>query len=129
MRKFLLVLLLAVVSNSALAGWVRIKNEFVPAYIDTDSVSKDGEIAKLSKLYDYKAAQMDSHGKLMRSMVIRYEYDCESRSVRTLDFISYAGNMGKGNVLSEIPNPNVSWQSVPADRTERSLFDFACGDR
>ena len=129
MRKFLLVLLLAVVSNSALAGWVRIKNEFVPAYIDTDSVSKDGEIAKLSKLYDYKAAQMDSHGKLMRSMVIRYEYDCESRSVRTLDLISYSGNMGVGNVLSEVSNPNVNWHPVNSDDSETKLFKYACLDR
>jgi hypothetical protein len=126
MRKAILMLLLTVVSSNAMAGWVRIKNKFVPAYINTDTVSKEGKIAKLSKLYDYTAAQTDSHGKMMLSMIIHYEYNCETRSVRTLDFVSYSGNMGEGNVLSQISNPNLSWLSVNSDESETKLFKYAC---
>lgn len=129
MSKLILLLLLVFVSSNAMAGWVRIKNEFVPAYINTDTVSKEGDIAKLSKLYDYKSPQTDSHGKMMLSMVINYEYDCESWSVRTLGFISYSENMGGGNVVSQISIAKVSWQSVNSDELERKLFEYACQDR
>jgi hypothetical protein len=126
MRKIFLVMLLALVSSNAMAGWVRIKNKFVPAYINTDTVSKNDNIAKLSKLYDYTAAQTDSHGKLMLSMIIHYEYDCESGSVRTLDFVSYSGNMGEGDVLSQISNPNLNWITVNSDDSETKLFKYTC---
>jgi hypothetical protein len=58
MRKALLILLLAVVSNSAVAEWVQVGgNETAITYADPATIRKAGNVVTMWRLLDYTKAR------------------------------------------------------------------------
>jgi hypothetical protein len=85
MREFILVLLLAFVSSSAMAGWVLVgSNE--PAnlmiYADPDTIHRTGNIVSMWNILDFSAIQRSAGSTAFLattylSVKAHHEYDCK----------------------------------------------------
>lgn len=108
MHKATLMMLLAVMSSSAVAEWVPVVgNETVgaTAYADPATIRKTGNKVKMWDLLDYKTAQGDA-GMQYMSMKAQTEYDCKEEQSRPLYLSFHSENMGKGKVVDTYNNPS-----------------------
>ena len=98
MSKVIWVILLAVVSNSAIAGWVRFgSSELLTRYIYLDTITKKGNKVKMWEMYDYNKPRENSNPFM--SEMAQYEYDCNSMQIRKIVSTFYSGKMGGGEYL------------------------------
>jgi hypothetical protein len=133
MRKAILMLLLAVVSNSTAAGWVEIGGSGAlggsTIYIDPATIRKNGNNVKMWELTDYKTAQENSLGvKSFLSDKLQTEYDCKKELLRALAFSKFSGNMGHGDVVYSNSHPQL-WHSVHPQGVGKAKWKFACGEQ
>ena len=133
LSKTILMMLLALVSNSAVAGWVEIGASGVfggsTAYIDPATIHKNGNNVKMWDLTDYKTAQENSFGvKPFLSDKLQTEYDCKKEQLRTLVFSRFSGNMGHGEVVYSNSHPQM-WHSVHSQGVGGARWEYACGKR
>lgn len=131
MRNAILVLLLAVVCNSAAAEWVKVaSNKELAAYVDPDKGRWAGSKVIRWSLIDYKAVKDPATSAPYLSEKMQSEYDCEEKQSRLLYLSWHSGNMGSGEVVfSSSSNPGRIWSPVPPDSITRILWEFACGNR
>ena len=107
MHKAILMMLLAVVSSSAMAEWVLIaedKEEIFTIYADPATIRKTGNTVKMWSLDDHKMAQKPD---VISSRGLD-EYDCEKKQRRPLFLAAYSGHMGKGETVL-IHNERGDW--------------------
>lgn len=127
MRKTFLAVSLAVMSVSAIAGWVKIAGDEVQtAYADSSTVRKAGDKAKIWGLLDFKKAKTLSNGDLYLSQKSLHEYDCKEEQGRGLFSAAHSENMGRGDQLASNDKPR-EWQPVTPDSMNAALFKIACG--
>lgn len=125
MRKVLLMLLLAVVSSSAMAEWIKVgSNETGTFYADPTSIIKSSNMVKMRTLHDYKTA-IKVAGALFFSSEVQEEYDCKENQSRTLFFSFHSRNMGKGKRVYSDPEPH-KWEPARLGSVREILWDFAC---
>ncbi len=106
MKKVLVILMLCLVSNVAMAAWIKLaERDGIALYFDdaiyNDATRKADFNASLSVLIDYGRTVQDlPHGKgRYLSMKTRLEIDCNKKLTREYGHIAYSGNMGNGNVI------------------------------
>ena len=102
MRKAILMLLLAVVSSSAIAAWVKVGYNDTLIYFDyyvDSATSRDGSKVKMWDMKDFKTAQTATDGQKYRSVKLQREYDCKGAKDRVLNLSVHSGNMGEGKVI------------------------------
>ncbi|MGC2048403.1 MAG: surface-adhesin E family protein, partial [Gallionella sp.] len=76
MKKLFMTLILALVSTSAFAQWIKVgEDDESTIYTDPSTIRKKGDLIKIWSLYDFKKAQNMS-GKTYLSMEKQYEFDC-----------------------------------------------------
>jgi len=127
--KALLTGLLAVVSSSAVAEWVKIGgNESATAYADRATIEKAGNLVKMWDLLDFKVTQARPYGTPYRSQKTRQEYDCKEERARILDVLRYSENMGEGEEARADSDPD-EWKPARPGSTLAMLRAFACGNR
>lgn len=128
MRKVILMMILAIASNSAMADWSIIghTNEGDEMYfrVNPDTRHRHGDRVKMWVLTDY-AAVITKASRPYRSMVEQDEYECEEGQYRTLSYVTYPESMGKGGVVFSGDDPS-PWQSVVPDSMGEHAFNFAC---
>jgi hypothetical protein len=130
MLKAILMLLLAVVSSSAMAEWVEIrisKDGNATAYVDASTNIKNGSKVKMWALLDFRFAKITG-GNAYLSTRQQHELDCKKKKTRLLTFSLYSGNMGDGRVVyrsSSIGN----WDVVSKNGLDKMLLDIACGKK
>lgn len=125
MRKVLLMLLLSVVSSSAMAEWVKVvSNEAGTFYADPTSIIKSSNMVKMRTLHDYKTA-IKVAGAAFLSSEVQEEYDCKEKQSRTLFFSLHSRNMGRGKGVYTDPEPH-KWEPVRLGSAREILWDFAC---
>ncbi len=84
MHKAILMILLAVVSSSAMAEWVKVsEDKLVTAYADPTTIRKLGDKVKMWALWDYSTAQEDDSKPYM-SVRIQNEYNCKEETDRQI---------------------------------------------
>ena len=128
MRKILLMVLLAVASNSAIAEWVKVgSNELDSLYADPTTIIKSAYKVKMQTLYDYKSA-MKSAGVTFLSTVAQEEYDCKGNRSRTLYFSFHSRNLGKGKKVYSDTDPH-EWEPVKPGSARETFWKSACGKR
>src|SRR5664279_5030506 len=112
-------LVLAVISASATAEvWIDTgRTDDYIAYADPSSIRRDGDIAKMWSLFDYKNAQQVAPGKMFQSSKRQVEYDCKQGRSRALAAISYTGHEGKGETIAS-ENTKYNWRPVVPDSVE-----------
>lgn len=126
MRKALLVLLLAVVSSSALAEWVKLGgNGTDTLYADPTSIIKSSSMVKMRTLHDYKAAIKVTGAAAFLSSEVQEEYDCKENQSRTLFFSFHPRNMGKGKKVYSDSEPH-TWEPVRLGTAREIFWKFAC---
>lgn len=128
MRKAIL-LLLAVVSSSAAAEWVKVgESDAYSYYIDPATIRKNGNITKLWSLFDYLAADKLPDGSSYLSLKKQSEYDCKEEKYRMLATSAHSKNMGGGVVVFYHTDP-LQWRPVSPSSVDEILWEIACGKR
>ncbi|MCR4305228.1 MAG: hypothetical protein NUV63_13580 [Gallionella sp.] len=125
MRKVILMVLLAVVSNSALAEWDKVgSNEIVTIYTDSTTISRTGNMATMWHLTDFKRVKKDM-GATYMSTKDQYEYDCKEEKSRRRAFSEHSKSMGGGEVVYS-DSFTTKWKAVPPDSGIEILWKIAC---
>ena len=130
MRNVILMLLLAVVSTSAMAQWVKAGgNDETTAYADPNTYRGLGDKVNLCIMFDNNKPRFLMNGnKPYLSTKIQNEFDCKKEQSRKLVIDIYSENMGSGNVIvsdSEIEE----WSPVAPNSVMNQVFKYACGKR
>lgn len=125
MHKIILMMLLAAVSNGAMAEWTSVgSNESTAIYVDPASIQRIGNMAMMWHLIDFKTAQKDMGEKYL-STKDRNEYDCKEEKLRRRAFSEHSKNMGKGEIVYS-DSYTTKWKPVPPDSGVEILWRFAC---
>ncbi len=124
MHKIILILWLAVTSNSVQAAWNKVTvNEEATIYADTSNMSKNGNTVKMWDVADFKKKTADSNYLSLKS---QQEYDCKAKQRRTLAYSTFSGNMASGKVVNS-SNFARPWSPVHAGSIVAALWAAACG--
>src|SRR3954470_11921695 len=92
------ILFAAVNSGASADVWVEVGvNDKFTSYADPATIKKQGVMATMWAMYDYKAPQTADAGKKYLSIKLNLEFDCKDERVRTLSAISFAEAKAKGN--------------------------------
>jgi len=123
-RCFLMILLL-LSSSPAFAEWVRLtEDEVMTVHFDPDTIRRKGNMVKIWLLYDYKTALTQGRDAIF-SAKMQSEYDCTEELVRTIAISQYAGNMGKGKVVT-INSADGQWSPVVPGSIGQREWKLAC---
>jgi hypothetical protein len=127
MRKAILMMLLAVVSSSALAEWAEVfRDEAVTVYTDPATIRKAGNRATMWVLYDYKSVQSSNSSKPYRSSRKQSEYDCKEEQSRILSLTAHSGNMAEVDTVFSLSKPE-EWEPVRPSSLAELMWKIACG--
>lgn len=123
MVKVLLILLLALISNSAMAKWIYVAgdNSFNKYYFDISTLKRTGNIVRVWTLTDRKS---DVDGELSSKILL--EFDCKLELDRFISGTAYKGSMGGGGV-SQSYNKVGNWDPIVPDTVSETTFKYACG--
>jgi hypothetical protein len=128
MRTFILMMVLAVVSSSAMAEWVEVLSGVGgTAYVDTATIRKVGDKVRMLQMIDFKAVQIVAGDKYM-SIREEREYDCKEVQSRNLAYTSYTGNLGEGEVVWNSASLG-EWSPTKPNTVLASLWNYACQKR
>lgn len=130
MCRVILMMLLTVASNSAVAAWVMVSEDAnLTIYADPEIVREADNRVKLWWVADFKAAQTNG-GEVYLSSRKQYEFDCKEEKYRPLSFSRHSEKMAKGDVVySSAPSSkNMEWGGVPPNTNGKLLLKFACGE-
>jgi hypothetical protein len=126
-RKTIYVLLLAAVSSSAMAEWVKVgSNETDTLYADPSTIRWADNTAKMWALNDFKVTQRPHEREPFKSEKVEYEYDCKLAQSRLLYFTSHTESMAGGEVVDFNVVPG-EWAPVSPNSGLEELWKIACG--
>ena len=131
--RFLLTLMLALVSASAMAKgpeWIWIgsgREHAVEYYLDFQSFHKQGQYVTVWELMDFETPQefKGADWKYLSSK-LQVEFDCNERQSRYLSVHYYAGTMGSNNIVYSVNFPSAPWVPIPSNSVEKELWNSAC---
>jgi hypothetical protein len=127
MKKLLLILMLFVVSNSAMAEWSVIwKKDDSTTYINRETIVLNGGILKVWTVVDETTPHTLPGGIVFLSMVVRMAYNCKEREFKLMDAFAYDGNMGGGKQVLAPDLSNRKWQSVRPRGRNAVIFKEFC---
>jgi hypothetical protein len=120
-------LVLALFSSAAAAGWTGVggANEIYSAYADRDSIRRQGSMATMHGLYDFRRQDFTPEGRGLYSTAVLREYDCAGRRVRLLSSIDFSGRMGEGTAVSTPSSPR-RWEAIVAGGIDDAFWQVAC---
>ncbi len=129
MKKFVLAMLLALVSTSAMAEWTKYSwSDQATIYVDLKSIRKNNSLVKMKYLMEFNTTQTLADGTSVMSIVGHYEFDCnDKKRYRQLEAIVYKGSMGTGRIAgNENDSPSGEWLSMSPNTLHESLWKFGC---
>ena len=124
---WLLLMLLILSSQPVYAEWVLVSGDDqagLKVYVDSTTLRRNGNLAKMWQLYDYKTVQTVAGDSLL-SMKRFNEYDCTEARTRMLGYTWFSGNMGNGNVVYSTTE-QLPWEPVVPRTINRTLWKVAC---
>jgi hypothetical protein len=129
MRNAIVMMLLAVVSSSVAAEWVRVGHtESFTAYANPATLRKTGYMARMWQLFDYASVQSATDDKQYLSTRSRFEHDCNEMRTRQLAVRAHAKNMGAGKIIDSVSTTG-EWKPIPPDSILQTMWETACGNR
>lgn len=127
MSKAILLLLLTMASQSAMAAWTEIDdNSDFTVYADFVSIRKFNNKARMWSMYDYKRTPATAVVEFM-SMKFQYEFDCQNNQARMLAFSLHSGNMGEGAVLYSDSKVG-KWEAAIPGSLNETRWKVICGN-
>ena len=126
MKQFASALALAAFSCNATAEWVMVDDhdDYV-AYADPATISRQGNLVRMSDLIDLKSPRPSPHGKQHASSTAQSEFDCQNSQIRTIAFSLHSGQMGNGDLV-ETAAASRNWLPIAAGTLLNILWQFAC---
>ncbi len=127
MHKAILMILLAVVSSSAMAEWVKVgvstdKNTTI--YADPSTIRKLGDKVKMWVMWDHLTAQ-EGDSKPHMSTRVQKEFNCKEETTRQIYASAFTDNMGRGDLINN--EGGREWEPVAPRTHDEALWKFACG--
>jgi hypothetical protein len=120
-------LALAALSCTAAAEWVMVNdNDEYVAYADPATLSREGNLVRMSDLIDLKSPRPSPYGNPHASSTAHSEFDCENSRLRTIAFYLHSGQMGDGELV-ETAAVSDRWLAVAPGTLLDALWQFACG--
>jgi hypothetical protein len=131
MLKLILMLLLAVVSDQAMAELEQIGGyEGITIYTEPSYLQREGDKVKMWNVYNYYTAQRGPEGKMYLSIDQQEEFNCKERLMRVLYFSYRAGNLGQGEpVYSKSFSEDVRWDPIEPGSKGEYLLKLACAQK
>ena len=120
--------LLALDNGLAYAEWELVSGDDsakLTVYVDRDTIRRDGNLAKMWQLYDYKTVQTVAGDSLL-SIQRFNEYDCAGLRTRMLAYTWFSSNMGRGRVVFKTAEEQ-AWASIVPRSIDQTLWKVACG--
>jgi len=119
---------LLLASCTVLADWTKISSDkdIYSAYADKESIRRQGDMARMHGLYDFRRQDFTPEGIGLFSTVVLREYDCSKRQVRLLSAIDFSGPMGAGTAVSTSNDPR-RWEAVIEGGIDALYLNFVCG--
>jgi len=125
MHKLILMMLLAVTSNSAMAEWVGLgSRDNYTVYADPATIQKTDNGKKMWWLIDFKTSAAEGSEPHM-SMKTLSEFDCKEGRLRILSSSWHSKNMAKGKELSSNSDIDI-WVPSGTSPANKLLWEFAC---
>jgi len=126
MHKAILMMLLAVVSSSAMAKWTAVNEDKESIqYVDLATIRKSGNKVKMWGLRDYKSVQEFAGDKFLSSK-IQWEYECKEEQLRQLFFQPFSEYGGRGQPITWHNKPG-EWKPVMPQSIGENMWKIACG--
>jgi hypothetical protein len=125
--KAISIMLLAIVSSSALADWIAVSSSKTNTlYVDPSTARGTDSRTRMWALNDYKTIQRLDNREPFKSEKAEYEYDCKDEQSRLLYFTAHAGNMAEGEVVDFNVVPG-EWVHASPKSELAWLWKIACG--
>ena len=127
-KKICWVLITALLSLSALAGWDEIEKfeDGMLVYVDRASARRSGDTAFVEHLVRWGEPQEEPGFPPYLSTIVRTTYNCIEKREKYLSSISYAGSMGNGVQVTSDNNAAEVWYSISDASMEEKLWEVAC---
>jgi hypothetical protein len=126
--KYLLVLVI-LVASPAYAEWTPISsNDEFTTYVDGATIRRNGNLAKMWPLIDYKTVKKSNYDSYLSSKM-QMEYDCKEEKSRMLALSWFSGQMGNGTVVYNNGAVEGKWSPISPDSIGEELWKIACGKR
>jgi hypothetical protein len=127
MPKAILIILLTVVSSSAMAEWVKVsEDKLVTAYADPTTIRKLGDKVKMWVMWDHLTAKV-VNSKPYMSVRIQKEFNCKEETTRQIYASVFTDNMARGNKIAS--QGGRGWEPIAPRTHDEALWKFACGKR
>ena len=129
MKKLGVALVMTLASFCVTAQWLKVDYQNrQTTYIDLSSSIKGGNTVKMWVLTDYEKVILLQGLQPYSSMKELIEYDCWQRQERTTYYVTFSGNMGRGqsNNSFTVPNGGSDWKPIAPDSVSSVMLKMAC---
>ena len=117
-----LALVLATVSGSAMAEWVKVdESDKLHSYVDPATIRKDGNFRRAWEMQDLK--RRGTEGEMSRRFLV--QYDCKEARYRFLSISLHSKPMAGGDTLFTDSTPD-QWRYIPPETVSEEILKFAC---
>jgi len=123
----IVITLLVLDSGPVQAEWELVSGDDsakLTVYVDRDTIQRNGNLAKMWQMYDYKTVQTVAGDSLL-SIQRHNEYDCTGERTRMLAYTWFSSNMGRGRVVYKTAEEQ-RWASVVPRSIDQTLWKVAC---
>lgn len=110
------------------AEWMLVDaNAKATVYIDTESITRNGNLVNVWVLDDLRTAHTRGFSKYFSSRA-QEEHDCTNERFRVLAVENFMGRMGTGDVVYRHASES-NWTSIPQGTLAQSVWKFVCGKK
>lgn len=101
-------------------------NGIFAAYADRSSIRREGPMAFMRGLYDFRRGDFTPQGFPFHSTLVDREYDCSASQVRLLAYEDHAQRLGEGPVVGSDRSPR-RWEAIAEGSVDAAFLRIACG--
>ena len=110
------------------AEWLLIdRNDKAKVYVDSETISRNGELVSVRVLDDLKTAQTRGFSTFL-STLAQEEHDCVKQRFRLVAIERFAGNMANGQSIYKKSGES-HWAPIPRETMAQSVWKFVCGKK
>jgi len=121
------------VDRPAHAEWVALDAQYQShplqtAYIDPDTIRREGNLVTISALIDWKWMQGNRSPTRFYSTMMTKQFNCVEKQVRTLVATDFYGHMGAGQAIGGDGHTNEGhWIPIEPGTINQGFWEAACG--
>lgn len=110
------------------AEWLLVGgNDKATVYVDSESVSRNGDLVRVWVLDDLKTSHTRGFSKFL-SVRAQEEHNCANERFRLLAMERFSGNMGSGDVIHKKSGES-GWAPIPRGTLAQSVWNYVCGKK